>query len=479
MRAQLSDREGANVLRFDPPVRKAEAELPEPIRLIVSNLGVGVEADLIRGTFASLMELLDDLQNVEAVGSQAAHVEESVAAFASVHDKALDLVAHVEQQVLLIEDISKSPGSELLDVSFALRHELRRAFDLDIAEIDGGRPFESAEGRVAHAHGVLRNCFRQCVVMLAQAFEPASSERTVFADAASRLEESILLRDALSALLDAVQEAVKKSFPQSAVSVIEQLDVFRRDGMPFLMRRDWEMFDAFENDIVAAKDAGEFDYAAKKLLVGLETLLGQVRMRSVFSDERKGAPAPRRFDFKLARRLTAVRPATWSAVAASLLLACGLAFFVDTAPVTRGSQLAADAAQPAVNATTEQAALATKESAKPAAPVKPVEAAKPAEAAKPVAEAKPAAPAKAEEKKSVGGLTLQVGAFRDGAAASQSVAKLKTLGVEARVTKAQKDGQTIYRVQVGNFAGDADAERFGRQLRAKGIAQSFIVTKVG
>src|ERR671913_1648566 len=139
MRAQLSDREGANVLRFDPPVRKAAAELPEPIRLIVSNLGVGVEADLIRGTFASLMELLDDLQNVEAVGSQAAHVEESVAAFASVHDKALALVAHVEQQVLLIEDISKSPGSELLDVSFALRHELRRAFDLDIAEIDGGR----------------------------------------------------------------------------------------------------------------------------------------------------------------------------------------------------------------------------------------------------------------------------------------------------------------------------------------------------
>jgi cell division protein FtsN len=59
------------------------------------------------------------------------------------------------------------------------------------------------------------------------------------------------------------------------------------------------------------------------------------------------------------------------------------------------------------------------------------------------------------------------------------VAKLKTLGVDARVAKAQKDGQTIYRVQVGNFAGDADAERFGRQLRARGIAQSFIVTRIG
>jgi hypothetical protein len=30
-------------------------------------------------------------------------------------------------------------------------------------------------------------------------------------------------------------------------------------------------------------------------------------------------------------------------------------------------------------------------------------------------------------------------------------------------------------VQVGSFAAASDAERFGKQLRAKGAAQSFIV----
>lgn len=478
MQAELTDREGANVLRFEPPGRAAtEAELPEAVRQIVSDLGVGVEAELVRGTFASLMRLLKELQAVGAEDVGAGPLDDAVAAFGSVQESALALVGHIETQVLLLEDISKSPGRELLDVAFALRHELRRAFDMDIAEIDNGRPFESAEGRVVHANGVLRNCFRQCVVLLAQAYDPALSERTVFADAASRLEESIILRDALSALLGAAKEESKKSFPQSAVAVIERLDVFRREGMPFLMRRDWEMFDAFENEIVAAKDAGEFDYATRKLLVGLETLLGQVRMRAVFTEQEKTAPARRRGSFGLLRVLTSVRPATLSAVAASLLLACGLAFFADTTIVIRGRQTAA---QPAVAAKAEQPATKAEESAKPAQPAKPVEAAKLVEAAKPAKhEVAAKAEAPAGRKKAAGALTLQVGAFRDGAAANETAARLKKMGVDARVERGQKGGQAIYRVQVGSFANDEAAERFGKQLRAKGAAQSFIVARVG
>lgn len=468
MQAQLTEREGAGVVPIAPRVSVAEAELPEAVRRVVQNLGESVEAELVRFTFGALMELLAELQTIgiNCIGRDP--LKESVAAFASVQESALAFVGHIEEQVLSLEDISKSPGRELLDVAFALRHELRRAFDMDIAEIDHGRPFESAEGRVAHAHGVLRNCFRQCVVLLAQAFEPGLSERTIFADAASRLEESILLRDSLASLLEAAREESKKSFPQSAVAVIERLDTFRREGMRFLMRRDWEMFDAFENEIVAAKDAGEFDYAARKLLVGLETLLGQVRMRAVFNDEAQAAPAPKRFNLRFARRVTAVRPATWSAVAASLLLAGGLAFFADTTLVIRGSEITpageSAAAQKVAAAKTAQPASKTE------AATKPVEAAKPAkvEEVKAVEAAKPAA----------GALTLQVAAFRDAGAAAESAARLTKLGVEARVEKGRKDGQTIYRVQAGSFATDAAAESFGKQLRARGVAQSFLVTRI-
>lgn len=472
MQAQPIEREGAGVAHFITPVRDAGTEMPEAVRRVVRSLGESAEAELVRFTFVSLMELLAELQTIgiNCIGPDP--VKESVAAFASVQESALVLVGHVEEQVLTLEDISKSPGRELLDVAFALRHELRRAFDMDIAEIDHGRPFESAEGRVAHAHGVLRNCFRQCVVLLAQAYEPPLSERTIFADAASRLEESILLRDSLASLLEVVRDESKKSFPQSAVAVIERLDMFRREALPFLMRRDWEMFDAFENELVAAKDGGEFDYAMRKLLVGLETLLGQVRMRSVFNDLPPAATKKSSLGF--ARRLTAVRPATWSAVAASLLLAGGLAFFADTTLVIRGSEIDSAGVSTSVQnviAKTTPPAAKTEAATKPAEPAKAVEAPKPAkvEAVKTVEAAKPAA----------GALTLQVGAFRDASAADESAARLRKQGVEARVEKGQKDGQPVYRVQVGSFNADSAAQSFGQQLRAKGVAQSFLVTRTG
>lgn len=463
MLAQLINKEETSILGFDSEGPKAGVEFPRPIQLIVQNLGEGTEADLARGTFTSLMELLTELQGVESDPSEGL-IEVSVAAFSSVHGKALDLASHIENEVLLFDETSRSPGSALLDVSFALRHELRRAFDLDIADIDGERPFETAEGRVAHAHFVLRNCFRQCVVLLAQEFDASLSEREVFADAASRREESIILRDALASLLTSVQGAVKKSFPQSAVSVIEHLDVFRREERRYLMRRDWEMFDAFENDIVAAKDADEFEITAKEILVGLETLLGQVRMRAAFNTEAPAEPAPRRFHAGLLSALTGrMSPALWSAGVASLIVACALAFFADTTLEIRGSQTAAapragSVPHQTISRETEQAEAGPKEFTEPTEP----------------AESKPA-----QHEKSGDGLTLQVGAFRDNSAALENAARLKMLGVEARVAEAQKGGQVIYRVQVGNFASSVDAAHFGSRLRAKGIAQSFIITKAG
>lgn len=481
--AQTNSKENTNVLMFDSREQKTAREIPVPIQRIVEGLGEGREAGLVRYTFTFLVELLADLQSVEGVEAGEGVIEESIAAFSSVHDKVLDLVSHLEEQVLLLEDISASSGSAMLDVSFALRHELRRAFDLDIAHIDGERPFESAEGRVAHAHGVLRNCFRQSVVLLAQVFDASLNERDVFADAASRRQESILLCDALSSLVSAIEEATIKSFPQSAVSVIEHLDSFRHDGMSYLMRRDWEMFDAFENEIISSKDEEEFAAAAKTLRVGLETLLGQVRMRTAFSEgaatETTHQPSRRGVSFSLFRG----RPALWSAVAASAVLAFSVAFFADFTLKTQGRERAAapvvESVLPmTVSSKTEHVAAQPKvEQVAEQPKVEPV-AEQTQVAVAPEMVKKVAAPINQTEQKQAGGLTLQVGAFRDRAAALESVARLRSAGVEARVTEARKDAQVVYRVQVGHFKSSAEASQLGRQLMAKGAASSFIVTKV-
>ncbi len=76
-----------------------------------------------------------------------------------------------------------------------------------------------------------------------------------------------------------------------------------------------------------------------------------------------------------------------------------------------------------------------------------------------------------------GSLTLQLGAYKSAGEAQARVAKLKAAGVEGRVVKAEVPGKgTWYRVQSGRFTNEAEASKQMSGLRAKGVAQDFIIT---
>lgn len=482
MLSHLTGTEDVCFIKFDLPERKTWRELPEPIQLIVRDLGQSAEADLARDTFAALIELLRELKGGEFRDTRQGAVEESVAAFSMMQGQVLQLVSRIEAQLSTWDEASRIPSSELRDVSFALRSELRGVFEREIAETGRGRQSEFNRERVAHAHGVLKNCFRQCVMTLARAFDPSLSEGDVFADAASRREESIALRDALSLLITSVAVATKKRFPQSAVSVIEHLDVFRRDSMPYLMRRDWELFDRFENDIVASQRPDEFNVAVKKLQAGLETLIEQVNMRAVLIDGARAPFRPVSLHLRLWRALDGRRPALWSVAASSVVLACGLAFFVDLPVKIQGSQSRPEPNRASVESapvshTTEPSKLKTPPVVAPETATAAAAAAAPRQTVAPKA-SEPlhnvVAPTTPDDE-----LTLQVAAFRVHATALASAAKLNSQGFEARVSEAKKGGQLIFLVHVGRFASREEAESFGRQLRARKIATSFIIASAG
>lgn len=78
-----------------------------------------------------------------------------------------------------------------------------------------------------------------------------------------------------------------------------------------------------------------------------------------------------------------------------------------------------------------------------------------------------------------GKVTIQVGSYNEAAQAEERVANLKSAGYEARSVAVEipKRG-TWYRVQSGRFVNRVEAERYGKQLREKGVVSSFITTDV-
>jgi cell division septation protein DedD len=107
---------------------------------------------------------------------------------------------------------------------------------------------------------------------------------------------------------------------------------------------------------------------------------------------------------------------------------------------------------------------------------------KPVAAEKPAVEEKPATlaslPNGTSEAKS-GKVTLQLGSYNEAAQAEERVANLKAAGYEARSVAVEipKRG-TWYRVQSGRFVNRDEAERYGKQLREKGVVSTYITTDV-
>lgn len=131
---------------------------------------------------------------------------------------------------------------------------------------------------------------------------------------------------------------------------------------------------------------------------------------------------------------------------------------------------------PEADTPTEEPAVPSMSEEEPAAP--PPEPA--LEAKQPIPEPKPeerAPPPPAQPKVPAAVFTVQVGSFRDEAAADALVRKVQKRGIGARVVKASVAGRTWYRVQVGRFETRSEAERHYRtQLKPRGI-QGFVTTR--
>lgn len=463
----------ASALLLDSAGCGPEMELPISLMAAVGRLEDKRAAVLVRHCFSALLNLLAELRDINA-SEAAEELDHAPEVITSVGDGAFVLIEHVEEASAKCESLKQDVEEALIGVCFALRHEVRRAIEIDLSAQDGDAQAGEYQGRVAQAYNLLYNCFQQCVVLLARSIDPKFDDRELFDDARLRLEQSVRLRCALVTLVDSVKKADGGRYPQSAVTVIEEVEAFRRDHMRQLMRRDWETFDGFVNEIVATREPKDFTAAAKKFLAYLETLLGHVQMRSVLKEQsaataaaaarsssRAKAPAANRF---LSRSV--LKPAAWAA-AASVLLTCGLLFSSRlsaeggvasrVAPAAHAAALVntepSEAAAPATNG-----AVKSREESRKAAPVKTV--------------------ASASSNEGEGRLTVQVGAFGDMTSARSAVSTLAAKGVDARVERGSAAGQgVVFRVQVGRFKNRGDAARFGGQLKAKGAVRTYLIAE--
>jgi hypothetical protein len=161
--------------------------------------------------------------------------------------------------------------------------ELRKVFAHELMGLTSLHQAPPIYVKIENAHGLLRDCFQQSTVALAQLFDGSLDGAQLFKSFHTKLEQSLTLRQDLWMLLQLVRQAKagRDQYPLSRI--LERLADFRDGSLRYLMYKDWESCERFMEEVAAARGAVELAPVLHRFATYLETLHEHVSLRAVLA----------------------------------------------------------------------------------------------------------------------------------------------------------------------------------------------------
>src|SRR5438552_11940396 len=162
-------------------------------------------------------------------------LKNTILVFSLITSETRLLLGYLERRVLRSLDPA-TPLYELYDsFVYCIPLELKKVINTELLDISVARQSDNVRARVENSHGILKDCFQQSVVQLAQVFDPAVSGRDIFPDFTAKLEQSVQLRDSLGRLIKAVREFQARREDAASVRLKEAISRFYDNHMKLLM----------------------------------------------------------------------------------------------------------------------------------------------------------------------------------------------------------------------------------------------------
>ena len=257
--------------------------MSEALAALVENLKPASLGVTMRRIFTDFTRLLDYLRLIEKKVQQDQLLASTFSVFTNVHKESIALIEQIDADMLHLEGASEELLSTLDGISYAIGHEISRVYGFELVGINDPQS-PPLRGKLERAHGLLRNCFQQSTIALTQVFDPELDGEHLFNDFHARREEALILYRDLWNLVGLARRADEECDQFSVALLLAHLKRFRDGSMCYLMYRDWEEYERFVKQVTAARRILEIGPALEGLACYLETLLGQVRLRSVLTN---------------------------------------------------------------------------------------------------------------------------------------------------------------------------------------------------
>jgi hypothetical protein len=238
--------------------------------------------------FLELFRLLHYLEYADPAHADEDQLKNTILIFSLVTSETRLLLTYLERRVLkaLSPD---SPAFALYDsFVYCLPFELKKVINTELLDISVTRQPDIVRARVENSHGILKDCFQQSVVQLAQAFDAKVEGNHIFPDFTAKLEQSVGLRDSLARLIRAVRRFQASRDELVAVEMKEEISLFYDHNMKDLMYRDWSGFELFFIEILKCTSLPALSQISHRFETFLMTLFREVQKRSILQN----IPAP-------------------------------------------------------------------------------------------------------------------------------------------------------------------------------------------
>jgi hypothetical protein len=207
-------------------------------------------------------------------------LRDTILLFALVVSETRLLLSYIERRVLRGRDATL-PLYQIYDsFVYCIPLELKKVVNTELSDISVSRQAEHVRTRVENSHGILKDCFQQSIVQLAQSFDTEIDGARIFPDFSARRDQSVELRDGLVDVVRSLNEFQQQKDAGSAQRMKDRISAFYDNHIKYLMYRDWSGFELFYIEILKCGSLQALQQIAHRFETFLVTLLREVQKRS-------------------------------------------------------------------------------------------------------------------------------------------------------------------------------------------------------
>jgi len=251
----------------------------EPIARLMHQIENREQRRLVGNVF---LQFFRQLHYLDYADPRRRHLEEmrtSVLIFSLVASETRELVDYIrsEQQRLGADGFPPAFASFVYCVPL----ELRKVISTELSELTSFKQADTVYVKIENSHGILRDCFQQSVIQLAQGFDPTVEGKEIFPRYKTHFEQSQTLRRDLLTLTVAVHKFGEEQSTERAAHMRTLISHFYDRSLRFLMYRDWASFESFAVEILKCDDLSGMVQISHRFETYLKTLLREVSKRNV------------------------------------------------------------------------------------------------------------------------------------------------------------------------------------------------------